>query len=178
MTQWIQAEDFTLATAAKITDVHFWSVEGQSSYQGSVSWGFYSNVGGVPGALIASGNTSAVTRTATGNSLFFGTEFLNDFDILPVSLAAGSYFLGLHNGLSSVDSRSEYYWETQSTSVGANGQEDVSPFGVGSWFDNGHEHAFYLTGEATTNPVPEPSSIALVGLAMCGIGIARRRKSA
>ena len=78
-TQWIQSEDFTFTAATRITDVHFWNVDSGRLADGTISWFIYADAAGVPGAVISSGNTGAVTRTATGAVLGFGTEFLNEF---------------------------------------------------------------------------------------------------
>ena len=90
------------------------------------------------------------------------TEFQDDFSIGSVSLGAGIYWLGLHNGPLSHDSRDNMFWETTSTSpTPVTGHEDdlASPTNP-LWHDNGHSHAFQLIN----NPVPEPSSVALVGI--------------
>src|SRR5918912_584658 len=63
-TNWIQAEDFTLANATTLTGVRFWDIETSPGYQGSITWSIYANGASAPGALLFRGNT-AVTHTAT-----------------------------------------------------------------------------------------------------------------
>src|SRR5712692_7249678 len=50
MTQWVQAEDFSLTAATNLTSVHFWDIEapGGTAYQGQIAWGLYADAGGMP----------------------------------------------------------------------------------------------------------------------------------
>ncbi len=97
MTQWIQAEDFTLTGAATIVGVRFWAISNVGdAWAGSAWYQFYSNSGGVPGALLASG--SFVPTFASITCGFSGC-FQLDFDLgAGLPLGPGTYFLGLHNG--------------------------------------------------------------------------------
>ena len=168
MTQWIQAEDFTLTAATNLTSVHFWDIEapGGAAYQGEVHWGLYTNAGGSPGTLFASGDAigGAVTRTfIQHNVLGFYDEYSDSFNIAPVALAAGTtYWIGLHNGPLAFQTRTEFYWETANANSSLTGHELIAPFTDG-WADNGQQHAFYL------DTVPEPSTLALLGLGVCGL---------
>src|SRR5205814_6123509 len=82
-------------------------------------WAIYSNVAGAPGAVLFSGLQSAVTRvnTATGVLGIFD-EFQNDFSIGSVALAAGTYWLALHNGPLTNTGGAKIYWETTSSLTG------------------------------------------------------------
>jgi hypothetical protein len=168
MTMWIQAEDFHVATAMTLGSVHFWDIElPGTAYQGEIDWGIYSNAGGSPGTLLASGAAigGAVTRTFIQHGVLGQfDEYSDSFNITPFGLAAGTtYWLGLHNGPLSFQTRSEFYWETTNANGTFTGHELIAPFN-GSWADNGQEHAFQLDGV-----VPEPSTWALLGLGMCGL---------
>jgi len=175
MTEWIQTEDFTLASTQTITDIHFWDVD-QNSYAGSISWWITGDLGGDPdfGNVLASGSANAV-HTATGICLFFGCEFTNDWNISALTLGPGTYHLALHNGPVTLTDRVEFYWETTDPNGTTTGLECDLTDGAcyNSWFNNGQEHAFYLTGGTST---PEPGTLALLGTGVVGLAGMLRRK--
>ena len=170
-----QAEDFVLAASTTISDVHFWSLEAANAYRGGFYWALHGNTGGAPGALIAGGFQSTVTRTSLGAVAGFGTEFRNDFDLnTATALTAGTYWLVLHNGVFSnlTDNGLDFLWETTAVAKGFAGQEDIGDgFGFGS---NGAEHAFQLTGPNVVN-VPEPMTGGLVAAALAALLFTRQR---
>ena len=169
----VQAEDFVLSASTTISDVHFWSLETNGAYRGGIFWGLYSNVGGSPGAAISSGFQTAVSRTVTGASAFGDFEILNEFDVTSTALAAGTYWLVLHNGAvgNLNDDGLNFLWET-TAAKGLVGRED---FGDGAGFTgNGAEHAFQLTGPNAVN-VPEPMTGGLVAAALAALMFSRQR---
>ena len=89
---------------------------------------------------------------------------LNEFSYtfgVNVSLAAGNYWLVLHNGPSSAIPNTNFYW-AWSASAGDSQSEFV---GVPGWSGNLSELAFQLTTNQP-NATPEPASMSLVG---CGL---------
>src|SRR5205807_4731639 len=142
-THWIEAEDFTFAAPAIITDVRFWSVEGTPGYNGSITWTIYNNGVNQPGTAVATGNTALVTRTPTGMTCVCAgnnyTEVQNDFSIGPVALATGTYWLGMHNGPLTHDTLDHFYWETTNVNTTITGRSDETPF-HGNWQETFYEH--------------------------------------
>jgi hypothetical protein len=177
MTHWVQTEDFVLTTDSYLTDAHFWSVEG-GSWDGTLDYFLFADAGGVPAAApFATGSAVNVSKVATGNVLFFGSEYEYSFDLAsPIPLSGGTtYWFGLH--LSNNFDRDEIYWETTNVGLGASGSTGVESEGgtFGNWFDNAQHHAFYLTGRA----IPEPTSLALAGVSLMGVlGCTRRGRRA
>ncbi|MGI9088027.1 MAG: hypothetical protein ACR2HH_09865 [Chthoniobacterales bacterium] len=163
MTHWQQADDFKLNAAARIESVKIWTFEGAGSFQGSILWQLYANApNDTPGALLASGFSSNLTRTLTGASLAGYLEYVMTFQITPVTLPAGMYWLSLHNGPLSNNSESgRVYWETTENLGATPSRGLVAPFD-GTWFSHAipvgsnAEIAFQLNG------VTAPSLPALV----------------
>ncbi len=179
MTQWIQSEDFSLLSSVSITGIKFWTIEG--GFDGTINWSITNDdKSGEPGVSLAGGTVAPSTRTSTGNSTFFGDEFVYVLSIAQLDLGPGLYHLLLHNGPLTNDTRSEFYWETTDGNGTQTGLEDETPFGDASWVNNGQEHAFQLLGGTDNgggNDVPEPGTLAMLfGAAASGLVLVRRRK--
>jgi len=146
MTHWIEADDFTLDAPARLENVKFWNFESSGSFEGSIVWQIYSNAevppnsaccpADIPGTLLFSGTSTNLTHVATGFIFFGYAEFITTFDITPVSLPAGTYWLALHNGpLTNDTSLGRVFWETTSNVGARESLSRVSPF-LGPWFSN------------------------------------------
>ncbi len=174
MTQWIQAEDFTLGASATITNIRFWAFEfAPNAYQGSIVWRIYGDNVGNPGSVLFSG-TSTNAPIDQGFLAVGNTLPQLQFDIATnFFLGAGSYWLGLHNGPLTTTTREELYWQSTDANSTATGHEDIVPFDDNAWYDNGNEHAFQLNASTT---VPEPGTYALLGAGLAALFAVRRRR--
>jgi len=179
------AEDVPVAAAATLTSFEFWDVEGSGAYNGSISWLLYSNASGLPGSILAQGSASgaSITRTSTGNSAFGFNEFDNVVDATgsltsgSLSLAIGTYWLGIHDGDLSNTTFQDFYWETTAN--------NSTTFGVGldltsegaTWATTSQEHAFNVSGTPQGSSTPEPGTVAIMSLGLAGLATLRRRKA-
>lgn len=175
MTQWIQAEDFTFASANSFNTVRFWTLEHTgTSFLGTITWQIAANSGGTPGGIIASATVVPSVRTLQTTEGSFDV-YQYELNTGNINLAAGTYWLELHNGALSSQARMEFYWHSTTPGFGNTGEELIAPF-TGGWASNGAQHAFQLLSSA----VPEPTTLALGGVAIAGYGLAvlyRRRKN-
>jgi len=203
MTLWVQAEDFSLTSPnLKVTDAHFWSLEGYGTagggneWDGTLTYYFFANDetnGPKPtGNPLYTGQGQSIVKAATGLMPLGLAEYKYSFDLVsPVTLAADTtYWFGLHLA-ADFEHRDEIYWETTSDGdgYGATGEEEYlgpdfpSPdFPDWVWNSNSNHHAFYLTGEPIGEPIiPEPSTFIVWSL-LGGLGFAagwwRRRRRA
>ncbi|HUT31215.1 MAG TPA: GEVED domain-containing protein [Sedimentisphaerales bacterium] len=149
MTEWAQAEDFTLTAAATIESVRFWTLEGVAAWDGSCDYAIHTDAAGQPGALLDSGSVG-LGRLSTGRTASDLNERENEFHLpAALPLSAGTYWLVLHMSSDCI-TRDGVYWETGSPGSGSTGLEDYECIG-GPWFNNGSDHAFQLLGGGDPN---------------------------
>ena len=174
----LQAQDFTLSAMTDLTSISFWSLQAISGdYLGSISFEIRSNTAGTPGAVVASGSATP-TRTAAGSLDGFDYH-RNDFAVSVSNLAAGTYWLTLHNGPITSTGFTDFGWAWADLNAvntpSTRGQEAYLDPIMAAWATNDSEHAFAIDGNLS--PVPEPEGWLLAVMALGGAAVLRRRQA-
>jgi PEP-CTERM motif len=173
-----QAQDFTLTSASSLTGVTFWSLEASvADYVGSIFYQITNNAGGAPGATVFDFGTVTPTRTAAGTALGLN-QFQNDFTLAVGNLAAGTYWLTLHNGALASTATTDFYWSwadlNGTNTATTRGREFLlNPLDT-QWRSNDQEHAFAISGVSV---VPEPATWLLGAMGLAALALRRSRSA-
>lgn len=165
------ADDFTLAATAAIQSVGFYlqTSTGIAGWSQNVNYAFMSDAGGIPGVVLASGAAQNVVTTDSGLPWCCGVEhaYLVNFDLQNSFTANGgtTYWLQLSGATGTSPG---IYWVTTAGGVGTN----AAYFGGARGGD--YQVAFNLSGTALSTQAPEPAGVALAGLGLVALALARR----
>lgn len=173
------AESFTMSGAGTLQQIDWWGIEDEPGGNPISAGGFLlrlydSAAGGTTpifscgyGVLACNQAPVASSTTLTGDG--FPMAKYSVVFASPLSLVAGTYFLSISN------EESEWYWLS---SLEGDGKALYRGSDDDDWLDIEPNLAFAVSGVYADNTVPEPGSLALLGLAgllAVGAGLRSRR---
>lgn len=176
------ADSFTLSTGATITSISWWAADDDEDQETLGASGWQVRLADSADGLTASGSllsgTTYMGSASAGNDAEHRNVFLFDFILEnPKALSAGIYYLYLSN----TNTDLTWWWATgtggDGTSLVAEYANDPAPasFVAVSGAPDG-DLSLQIRGEPR-QAVPEPGTLALLGLAGMGVALTRRRKS-
>jgi len=180
------ADDLTLTSGGTIGTIRFSMANFNAASQSSLPRiRFYAanGAGGTPGTLIAGFNFNPVTLGASSiTTLTFTASGVNQF-VVPSQIWAGLFF-GADGVTSGATLNNLGYGIFNPVNVGSSADVlfDAAPSG-GFVASNPAGTTFNYTGNPVANmgwelvPVPEPTSVALVGLGLSSLAVRRRRRA-
>ena len=137
MSSYLQAANFTTSFATNLSSASFWSLETGSSYGGLITYSILGNASGFPNGspdenLVFASGSVVPTRTDTLATALGLNVFQYDFALAVTNLAAGTYWLALHNGaLSAGADEADFSWawsDANATNGGALNDQERSLF--------------------------------------------------
>lgn len=172
---WTIFDDFVIASNTTVTSIEYNIFQNDAADYLNTAVTILDGTGGVLGGIIVP-TFSAVASSIVSNGLETSNSnvrfgFTHTITGLSLSLDAGNYFVGfsLFNG------------STVLTSIGS-GPGSGQTIGAGLFqntnLHSGDHMAFKIFDGDAPEQVPEPSALALFGLGLLGLGLARRRRKA
>jgi hypothetical protein len=154
------ADSFTLTSSTTLASATIALESRYGARPTSLTWAIGSKAFGMDFGA----SKSDLSRDPIGGSILFGTYWTFD---LNATLGAGTYWLTLSDAVPETDT---IYWlQTTNPTPPAYQQ---GPVGEIYNLDNG----MYFSLSGDVSKVPEPATLAIIGLGLAGIGATRRRK--
>jgi hypothetical protein len=166
------AQQFSLTSATILSSASFTNYVNYGSTQpNSVNWMFIesNSATDLPGTVIASGSGAISSRQSVGTN--FGYDLVQESFGLPnIELGAGSYYFAFQ----AISSEFETYLASGSLELGA-----AETFNGGATWQRNYEGFSSVASSLSGDPavVPEPTTVALLGLGLLGVAVSRRKSA-